>query len=226
MILHIPELLSTQELKSIEPLLAAARWVDGKMTAGTQSSLVKQNMQIEEEDVNLYAIREIINAALKRHPLFVSAALPLHTISPFVNRYENGGFYGNHVDNAILFDRLKGQSYRTDISSTLFLTSPESYEGGEMVIEDTYGMHEVKLPAGDMILYPSTSLHRVESVTSGVRIASFMWTQSMVRDAGKRAMLFELDQTIQQLRLEYGESEQALALSIHYHKLLQLWAEL
>lgn len=226
MILHIPNVLTTDELQHIQRLLECSEWIDGKISAGTQANLVKTNTQLSEKSEALAQIRELVALALKRHPLFISAALPLHTISPFVNRYENGAYYGNHVDNAIMYDSLTQQSYRTDISSTLFFSDPLSYEGGEMVIEDTYGMHEVKLPAGDMIIYPSTSLHRVEPVTSGVRLAAFMWTQSMVRDANKRAMLFELDQTIQELRLAYGESKQSLALSIHYHKLIQLWAEL
>ena len=158
--------------------------------------------------------------------MFISSALPSHIISPFFNRYENGGNYGNHVDNAIMYDMQKQKSYRTDISCSLFFTDPEEYEGGEMVIEDTFGTHEVKLPAGDLILYPSTSLHRVEPVTSGVRMVSFMWVQSMIRSAWRRSILFELDNTIQSLRLKYGETQEAINLSIHYHKLIQEWAEL
>ncbi|MGB9802056.1 MAG: Fe2+-dependent dioxygenase, partial [Arcobacter sp.] len=136
------------------------------------------------------------------------------------------GAYGNHVDNSILYDTTVGKNFRTDISCSLFFTEPEEYEGGEMIIEDTFGTHEVKLPAGDLILYPSTSLHRVEPVVSGVRMVSFMWTQSMIRSAWKRSILFELDNTIQSLRAKYGETQEAVNLSIHYHKLIQEWAEL
>lgn len=226
MILHIPNVLSKETLNECRKLLDEAQWIDGKITAGTQAKSVKNNLQLAEQDALTNYLREIITESLNNHPLFVSAALPNHIISPFFNKYENGGHYGNHVDNAVLYDRLAQRNYRTDISCSLFFTQPHEYEGGEMVIEDTFGTHEVKLPAGDLILYPSTSLHRVEPVTKGVRMVSFMWVQSMVRSAWKRSMLFELDTTIQSIRGQYGETKEAVNLSIHYHKLLQEWVEL
>ena len=226
MILHIPNVLSKEQLIECRKLLNEADWIDGKTTAGSQAVNVKNNFQLHEKDSLTTYLREIITSSLSSNPLFISSALPSHIISPFFNRYENGGNYGNHVDNAIMYDIQKQKSYRTDISCSLFFTDPEEYEGGEMVIEDTFGTHEVKLPAGDLILYPSISLHRVEPVTSGVRMVSFMWVQSMIRSAWKRSILFELDNTIQSLRLKYGETQEAINLSIHYHKLIQEWAEL
>ena len=226
MILHIPNVLSKEQLIECRKLLNEADWIDGKTTAGSQAVNVKNNFQLHEKDSLTTYLREIITSSLSSNPLFISSALPSHIISPFFNRYENGGNYGNHVDNAIMYDMQKQKSYRTDISCSLFFTDPEEYEGGEMVIEDTFGTHEVKLPAGDLILYPSISLHRVEPVTSGVRMVSFMWVQSMIRSAWRRSILFELDNTIQSLRLKYGETQEAINLSIHYHKLIQEWAEL
>lgn len=226
MILHIPNVLNKEQLIKCREILNKAEWIDGKLTAGSQAINVKSNLQLSENSKELKILREIITQALRTNPLFISAALPNHIISPFVNRYENGGAYGNHVDNSILYDTTVGKNFRTDVSCSLFFTDPEEYEGGEMVIEDTFGTHEIKLPAGDLILYPSTSLHRVEPVTSGVRMVSFMWTQSMIRSAWKRSILFELDNTIQSLRLKYGEIQEAVNLSIHYHKLIQEWAEI
>ena len=226
MLLHIPNVLTKEQIKECRKLLDEATWIDGKLTAGSQAVNVKSNLQLAENDPLLKHLRDIITSTLKSNPLFVSAALPNHIISPFINRYENSGAYGNHVDNSILYDTTVGKNFRTDISCSLFFTEPEEYEGGEMIIEDTFGTHEVKLPAGDLILYPSTSLHRVEPVVSGVRMVSFMWTQSMIRSAWKRSILFELDNTIQSLRSKYGETKEAVDLSIHYHKLIQEWAEL
>ena len=226
MVLHIPNVLSKEQLIKCREILNNAEWIDGKLTAGSQAINVKSNLQLSENSEELKILRNIITQALRTNPLFISAALPNHIISPFVNRYENGGAYGNHVDNSILYDATIGKHYRTDVSCSLFFTDPEEYDGGEMVIEDTFGTHEIKLPAGDLILYPSTSLHRVEPVTKGVRMVSFMWTQSMVRSAWKRNILFELDNTIQSLRLKYGETQEAVNLSIHYHKLIQEWVEI
>ena len=226
MVLHIPNVLSKEQLIKCREILNNAEWIDGKLTAGSQAINVKSNLQLSENSEGLKILRNIITQALRTNPLFISATLPNHIISPFVNRYENSGAYGNHVDNSILYDATVGKNFRTDVSSSLFFTDPDEYEGGEMVIEDTFGLHEVKLPAGDLILYPSTSLHRVEPVTSGVRMVSFMWVQSMIRSAWKRSILFELDNTIQSLRAKYGETQEAVNLSIHYHKLLQEWAEL
>ena len=226
MILHIPNVLSKEQLDECRQLLNKADWIDGKLTAGNQAINVKSNLQLAENSQTLSYLREVITNALKTNPLFISAAIPNHIISPFVNRYENNAAYGNHVDNSILYDATVEKSFRTDVSCSLFFTDPQEYEGGEMIIEDTFGTHEVKLPAGDLILYPSTSLHRVEPVTSGVRMVSFMWVQSMIRSAWKRSMLFELDNTIQSLRVKHGETQESLNLSIHYHKLIQEWAEL
>jgi len=226
MILHIPNVLSEEQIKECRKLLDEANWIDGKTTAGDQAKQVKNNQQLKEKDKLTQYLREMVTDALRCNPLFISAALPNHIISPFFNRYENSGDYGNHVDNSILYDTQMNKNYRTDISCSLFFTDPEEYEGGEMVIEDTYGTHEVKLPAGDLILYPSTSLHRVEPVTKGVRMVSFMWVQSMIRSAWKRSILFELDNNIQSLRLKYGETQEAVNFSIHYHKLMQEWSEL
>ncbi|WP_375722613.1 Fe2+-dependent dioxygenase [Arcobacter sp. KX21116] len=226
MLLHIPNVLTKEQIKECRKLLDEATWIDGKLTAGSQAVNVKSNLQLAENDPLLKHLRDIITSTLKSNPLFVSAALPNHIISPFINRYENSGAYGNHVDNSILYDTTVGKNFRTDISCSLFFTEPEEYEGGEMIIEDTFGTHEVKLPAGDLILYPSTSLHRVEPVVSGVRMVSFMWTQSMIRNAWKRSILFELDNTIQSLRAKHGETQEAVNLSIHYHKLIQEWAEI
>ena len=226
MVLHIPNVLNKEQLIKCREILNKAEWIDGKLTAGSQAINVKSNLQLSENSEELKILRNIITQALRTNPLFISAAIPNHIISPFVNRYENGGAYGNHVDNSILYDATIGKNFRTDVSCSLFFTDPDEYEGGEMVIEDTFGLHEVKLPAGDLILYPSTSLHRVEPVTKGVRMVSFMWTQSMIRSAWKRSILFELDNTIQSLRAKYGETQEAVNLSIHYHKLIQEWAEL
>ena len=226
MVLHIPNVLNNEQLIKCREILNHAEWIDGKLTAGSQAINVKSNLQLSENSEELKILRNIITQALRTNPLFISAALPNHIISPFVNRYENSASYGNHVDNSILYDATVGKNFRTDVSSSLFFTDPDEYEGGEMVIEDTFGLHEVKLPAGDLILYPSTSLHRVEPVTKGVRMVSFMWTQSMVRSAWKRNILFELDNTIQSLRLKYGETQEAVNLSIHYHKLIQEWVEI
>ena len=226
MVLHIPNVLNKEQLIKCREILNNAEWIDGKLTAGSQAINVKSNLQLSENSEELKILRNIITQALRTNPLFISAALPNHIISPFVNRYENSASYGNHVDNSILYDATVGKNFRTDVSSSLFFTDPDEYEGGEMVIEDTFGLHEVKLPAGDLILYPSTSLHRVEPVTKGVRMVSVMWTQSMVRSAWKRNILFELDNTIQSLRLKYGETQEAVNLSIHYHKLIQEWVEI
>lgn len=226
MILHIPNVLSEEQVIECRKLLDNTQWIDGKSTAGAQAASVKSNLQLAENSEVLRYLRSIITQALMTNPLFISSALPNHIISPFVNRYENSGAYGNHVDNSILYDATVGKNFRTDVSCSLFFSQPDEYEGGEMVIEDTFGTHEVKLPAGDLILYPSTSLHRVEPVIKGSRMVSFMWVQSMIRSAWKRSILFELDNTIQSIRAKYGETSEAVNLSIHYHKLIQEWAEL
>lgn len=225
MMLHIPQVLGKVEVAAIRRELDAAGWVDGGQTSGAQAAGCKRNRQLSVESPAFAALSQRVATALNRHPLFLAAALPRHILPPMFNRYEGGGHYGNHIDNAIQTDRFSGQKVRTDVSTTLFLAEPEEYEGGELIAEDSFGVHEVKLAAGDAILYPSTSLHRVEPVTAGVRVASFLWTQSLVRDAWKRAMLFDLDMTILKLRGQLGDTPEVVGLTGHYHKLLQQWAE-
>ncbi|MEO3714424.1 MULTISPECIES: Fe2+-dependent dioxygenase [Roseateles] len=225
MLLHIPEVLGKSEVQSLRRALDEAGWVSGLATAGPQAARAKDNEQLSPDSPAFLPLSERVAAALQRHPLFLSAVLPRHVLPPMFNRYQGGGQYGNHIDNALQTDRRSGQVVRTDVSTTVFLSEPEEYEGGELIVEDSYGTHEVKLAAGDAIVYPSTSLHRVEPVRSGARIASFLWTQSLVRDAWRRAMLFELDMTIVKLRGQLGDNAEVTALTGHYHKLLQQWAE-
>ncbi|MFL9925722.1 Fe2+-dependent dioxygenase [Herbaspirillum lusitanum] len=226
MMLHIPQVLSAEQVRHVREELARADWVDGKQTVGDQGAKVKRNRQLPEFSPVGMKLGEIILAALSKNPLFFAAALPKKTIPPLFNSYEGGEHYGLHVDGSVRGVPHTGMSIRTDVSSTLFLSEPEEYEGGELVVVDTYGTHEVKLPAGDLILYPSTSLHRVEPVTQGARICSFFWTQSMIRDDWKRSMLFELDQNISGLRSKVGDIEEVLGLTGHYHNLLRQWAEI
>jgi len=224
MLLHIPQLLTPEELRQCRDALDAADWSDGRATVGPQGAQVKRNRQLAADSPVGERLGALILAALARHPLFVSAALPLRTAPPLFNRYEDGEHYGLHIDGAIRAMPGAALPMRTDVSSTLFLSPPEDYDGGELVVVDTYGTHEVKLPAGDVIVYPATSLHRVAPVTRGARVASFFWTQSMVADAGQRAMLFELDQNIQKLRARVGDCEEVVALTGHYHNLLRQWS--
>ncbi|UCV02628.1 Fe2+-dependent dioxygenase [Dechloromonas denitrificans] len=225
MMLHIPELLTREEVAECRRLMAAAEWVDGLATAGAQSAQCKRNRQLPEGTATIARLREIMVTALMKNKLFFSAVLPKQILPPYFNHYEGGGYYGNHIDNAIRYAHGSSEGVRTDVSTTIFLADPEEYEGGELIVEDTYGSHEVKLPAGDAIVYPSTSLHRVEPVTKGARIGSFLWTQSLVRTAWQRAMLFELDMNILKLRSQLGDTPEVVALTGHYHKLLQQWAE-
>jgi len=225
MLLHIPAVLTPDELKHARALLLAAPWHDGRATAGQQAVNVKHNLQLAPESDAARELAALVRQALFRHPLYMSAALPQTLMTPMFNCYQGGMTYGNHVDNAIRRDPLSGQSIRTDVSCTLFFSEPEEYEGGELIVEDTYGTHNVRLPAGDAILYPSTSLHRVEPVTAGARLASFMWTQSMVRNDSRRAMLFDIDMAILQLRQKVGDCEEVMSLTATYHNLLREWAE-
>lgn len=226
MMLHIPQLLTAEELSSLRAALDTAPWRDGAMTAGAQASKLKKAEQLPyNEPVNL-RLSAVVTAALRRNPMFSSAALPKTILPPRFNRYSGGSEFGNHVDSAVHLDPSSGLSIRTDISTTVFLNDPEDYDGGELIVEDTYGAHEVKLPAGDAILYPSTSLHRVEPVTRGVRTVSVLWTQSMVRDGVRRQMLFDLDMTILKLRGRLGDSEEVVGLTSHYHNLIRQWVEL
>lgn len=225
MLHHISNVLTKQQVAYFQEKMSQVEWVNGKVTAGTLSSTVKQNHQLPEEHPISRHLGEIILTSLGQHAQFLSAAIPLDIIPPLFNRYENNEAFGFHVDNAIR--RIHGTQtrLRTDLSCTVFLNEPDEYEGGELVIEDTYGYHEVKLPAGDMILYPSTSLHEVTAVTRGTRLASFFWVQSMVKDDAERNLLFSLDQNIQKLRVILGDRhEQVLQLTQLYHNLIRKWA--
>jgi PKHD-type hydroxylase len=226
MLLAIPDLLNEEQIATARTLLQEAEWVDGKVTAGPQSARAKRNMQLPEGSAVAEALGDMILTALQRNPLFVSAALPLRVFPPLFNRYQGGHAFGNHVDNAIRQIAGTGHRVRTDLSATLFLADPEEYEGGELAVEDTYGVHKVKLPAGDMVLYPSSSLHSVTPVTSGARVASFFWVQSMIRDDGRRTLLFDLDMSIQQLSRDVPAHPSIVQLTGVYHNLLRQWAEM
>jgi PKHD-type hydroxylase len=225
MLLRIPNVLNPEELAKLQDLMAKANWVDGKVTAGTQSAQVKRNMQLPEESEFAETSRKIVLQALSRNPLFFSAALPKKIYPPLFNQYREGMDFGAHIDNAVRTHALTGNHVRTDISSTLFISPPESYEGGELVIEDTYGVQSVKLPAGDMVLYPGTSLHHVRPVSKGARIACFFWTQSMIRDDAQRTLLFDMDAAISTLRQEHGDSAAVIRLTGNYHNLIRMWAD-
>jgi PKHD-type hydroxylase len=225
MLLHVPKVLSAEQVAECRRLLDGAEWVDGKATVGEQGALVKRNRQLPELSPVGRQLGELILTALARHPLFFSAALPLKTVPPLFNRYEGGEHYGTHIDGAVRAVPGSSHFIRTDLSSTLFLTDPSDYDGGELVVFDTYGAHQVKLPAGDLVLYTSGSLHRVNPVTRGARVSSFFWTQSMVADERHREVLFHLDQNIQKIRGRLGETEETVALAGHYHNLLRMWSE-
>jgi len=226
MLIHIPEVLTKQQVQEFRDRLTSTDWVDGRATVGYQGAQVKRNRQLPIDSPVGRDLGEIILKALYSNPLFMSAALPLRSVPPLFNSYESGEHYGLHVDGAIRLLPDSNLSLRTDLSSTLFLSEPEDYEGGELVVQDTYGSHEVKLPAGDLILYPSSSLHCVEPVTHGNRLCSFFWTQSMVRDDWQRNMLHELDCNIQSLRHKLGDCEELVGLTGHYHNLLRQWAQI
>jgi PKHD-type hydroxylase len=225
MLLHVPKVLTDAQVARCRELMARAAWVDGRVTAGHQSARAKENLQIAEGSPEAREMGDLIVAALERHPLFVAAALPLRVFPPLFNRYEPAMAFGAHVDNAVR--QVTGTPFRlrTDLSTTLFLSRPDEYEGGELVVEDTYGTHAVKLPAGDLILYPATSLHRVNPVTRGERLASFFWIQSMVRDDGRRALLFDLDMAINQVNQALPDHGAVVALTSCYHNLLRQWAD-
>ena len=228
MLVTIPSVLSAAQVADARQRLAEAEWVDGKVTAGAQSALAKNNQQLPHGSAAAREIGEAILASLGRNALFVSAALPKATFPPMFNRYRAAErhSFGNHVDNAIRFLPDGSGRVRTDLSATLFLSDPDSYEGGELTIEDTYGLHHVKLPAGDMILYPGTSLHRVEPVTRGERLASFFWIESMVRDDGQRTLLLDLDVATRSLAARCGDDDPAVvSLTGCYHNLLRRWAD-
>jgi len=226
MLLPIPDILSADEVAQFRAALARADWSDGRVTAGPQAAQVKNNLQLTEDHPVARELGEIILRKLARSPLFTSAALPLKVFPPLFNRYEGGGNFGMHIDTAVRYTSLPPHRVRTDLSATLFLTNPDEYEGGELTVEDTYGVHKVKLPAGQLILYPASSLHEVKPVTRGARIAAFFWVQSMVRDDAKRSMLFDLDNAIQRLNRDVPNHPSAVQLTGVYHNLLRTWAEL
>lgn len=225
MLLHIPNVLNATELKSLQDLMAKAEWVDGKVTAGTQSAQVKRNMQLAEDSQFAEAGRKIVLQALSRNALYFSAAIPKKIYPPLFNQYQVGMDFGAHIDNAVRTHAATGNHVRTDISCTLFIAPPESYEGGELVIEDSYGQQSVKLPAGDMVLYPGTSLHHVRPVTKGARVACFFWTQSMIRDDAQRTLLFDMDAAIATLRQQHGDVPAVVRLTGNYHNLIRMWAD-
>ncbi len=225
MLLQIPDVLTPAEVAHCRELLEAAEWVDGRVTAGHQSARAKQNLQLPEGHPAAAEMGDLIVAALERSPLFLSAALPLKVFPPLFNRYEGGHLFGNHVDNAVRQVTGTPHRVRTDLSATLFFSEPDEYDGGELVVEDTYGVHSVKLDAGHMILYPASSLHNVRPVTRGARLASFFWVQSMVRDDGERTLLFDLDMAIQRLSQDAPDHPSAVQLTAVYHNLLRRWAD-
>lgn len=230
MLQHLKQVLTTVEVRQAQDMLLTAPWGDGKASAGTQAALVKNNTQLPHDCDAAKALRTLVLKALDRHPLFFAASLPKKLFTPRFNRYGQTAkaepmFYGQHVDNAIRFAPDTGQRVRTDISATLFLSDPASYEGGELLVHSGADEQRIKLAAGDLILYPSTSVHQVTPVTRGERLACFFWIESMIRSDAQRQLLIELDNTIQALRTKYGETPEAVALTGTYHNLLRQWAD-
>jgi PKHD-type hydroxylase len=227
MLVHVPALLSGEQLEFFRARLDAddAPWTDGRVTAGHQGVHVKQNQQIAEGSALALELGDRVLAALERHPLFISSTLPNRVYPPMFNRYQGGMHFGSHVDGSVRLVPGSGAKFRTDVSATLFLAPPESYDGGELLIEDTYGAQSVKLAAGDMVVYPASSLHRVTPVTRGARLACFFWVQSMVRDDAQRALLFDLDNAIQRLTATNADESARVHLTGCYHNLLRMWAE-
>jgi PKHD-type hydroxylase len=229
MLITIPDVLTAEQLTTSRKLLDEAEWVDGRITAGHQSARAKDNLQIPEGHAAARQVGGTILQALGKNLLFLSAALPLHVFPPLFNRYSGGQSFGTHVDNSIRQIPGTAHRIRTDLSATLFFAAPDEYDGGELVVEDTYGVKSVKLPAGHMVLYPSSSLHHVTPVTRGARLCSFFWVQSMVRDDGRRSLLFDLDQGIQRLGRDLSGHPSAAQTAVQftnvYHNLLRQWAE-
>ena len=234
MLLHVPKVLSKEQVRQCRHALDSAEWIDGRATAGSQSAQVKNNLQLPETAAATQVLQKLVLEALLRNGLFYTAALPKKIFPPLFNCYTGGNnSFGNHTDNAIRTHVATGYRVRSDLSATLFLSEPEEYEGGELVIEDTFGEQRVKLGAGDLILYPSSSIHRVEPVTRGARIASFMWMESMVRDDAQRRLLFDMDMAIMALRgregqkesSANGDSDSVVKLTGCYHNLLRMWAD-
>lgn len=225
MLLKIPQVLTHAQVDSCKQVLLDADWADGNVTAGYQSAQAKHNLQLPENSPAARQLGDLVLQALAQNKLFMSAALPLKIFPPLFNCYQGGQSFGVHVDNAIRQVPGTPVKVRTDLSMTLFFSEPEEYEGGELVIEDTYGAHRVKLAAGDMVLYPSTSLHKVTPVTKGRRLASFFWLQSMVASDEKRSLLFDMDMAIQSLRQQLADSREIVQLTGVYHNLLRQWAQ-
>jgi PKHD-type hydroxylase len=226
MLLRVPEVLSPAELARCRAIVEGADWADGKITAGTQSEQVKNNRQLAEDAEASHAARAIVLDALGRSALFITGALPKKTYPPLFNRYDGASnAFGNHIDNSVRTSPITGAWVRTDLSATLFLSEPSEYDGGELVIEDTFGSQSVKLAAGDLILYPASSVHRVEPVTRGCRLAAFFWVESMVRDDAQRRLLFDLDMSILTLRQTDGDTPPVVKLTGCYHNLLRMWAD-
>jgi PKHD-type hydroxylase len=225
-LLAIPNVLSPEQLAESRQLVEAAEWIDGRATAGHQGARVKDNLQLPVDHPAGRQVGATIVKALQSNALFMSAALPLHILPPMFNRYSGGQTFGTHVDGSVRTIPGTGHRIRTDLSCTLFFVGPEEYDGGELIIEDTYGSKSVKLPAGHMILYPSTSLHQVTPVTRGTRLCSFFWLQSMIRDDKQRSLLFEMDVAIQRLGAENTTHPSVVSLTGVYHNLLRQWAEM
>ena len=225
MIVQVPNVLNPEQIARCRESMNRATWIDGRVTAGHQSAVVKDNRQLPENSPEARELGDLVVAALERSPLFITAALPLRVFPPLFNRYEGGESFGAHLDNSIR--QIPGTPYRirTDISATLFLSAPEDYDGGELVIEDVYGAHAVKLNAGDMVVYPASSLHHVNPVTRGVRLASFFWVQSMVRDEAARTLLFDLDKAINKVNQAFPNHRAVVELTNCYHNLLRRFAE-
>jgi PKHD-type hydroxylase len=226
LLLPIAEVLSAEEAAAQREALERADWIDGRVTAGYQSAQAKHNLQLPEDHPLSHELGAKIVAALEKHPLFMGAALPLRVFPPLFNRYDGGQSFGAHVDNAVRQVTGTPHRIRTDLSATLFLTPPEDYDGGELIIEDTYGTQSIKLPAGHLVLYPSTSVHLVQPVTRGSRISSFFWIQSMIRQDAHRTLLFELDMAIQGIARDAPNHPSAVQLTGVYHNLIRMWAEL
>lgn len=227
MLLHVKRVLERDEVQRARAILDRAEWVDGRVTAGVQSAVAKNNQQLPQQGQDAKTLQDLVLAGLGRHATFFSAALPKRVFPPLFNRYGGAAnSFGNHVDNAVRFvPGARHERVRTDISCTLFLTGPEEYDGGELVIEDTFGEQRVKLAAGDLVLYPGTSVHRVEPVTRGYRLASFFWVESMVRSDEQRRLLYEMDSQLMALREQHGEGGAVVGLTGTYHNLLRMWAD-
>ena len=223
MMVHIPKVLTPEQVARCREVMEKAAWVDGNVTSGHQAAKAKNNLQLPEGSPEARELGTMVLEALARSNLFMSAVLPKQVFPPLFNRYDGGMTFGNHVDNAVRSG--SGVRIRTDVSSTLFISAPEDYDGGELIVDDTYGAHSVKLPAGDMIVYPATSLHHVTPITRGSRIASFFWTQSMIRDESKRSLLFDMDLAIIKLTRDHPQHPSVVELTAVYHNLLRQWAE-